>query len=283
VIASPHQADALAIPAPSTPWLCIAGAKGGVGKTMLATNLALLASRAGYRTRLVDLDPGCGNVRVHLRISCRHDVEDLVAGTCTPRDALVAGPAGLHVLLGRSGSTALIESSSQHRAAVLDAIANVAADFDLVVVDTGAGLGPTTLAVAARADLTLGVTTPDVSSVTDAYALCKVLHGRASRLPLVVVNRTQSRDEAMLTATKLASVTRKFLGAETRLIGWLRHDAGVERSLREQRPLALQGDGAGLDDLRAVFAAALAELPQLKRRQDAVRSRRVRLRPVANS
>jgi hypothetical protein len=67
------------------------------------------------------------------------------------------------------------------------------------------------------------------------------------------------------------------------LIGWLRHDAGVERSLREQRPLALQGDGAGLDDLRAVFAAALAELPQLKRRQDAVRSRRVRLRPVANS
>jgi flagellar biosynthesis protein FlhG len=293
----PHQANGLQIPRPElprpelprpeprrAPWLAVAGSKGGVGKTMLATNLALLLRRAGHRTLLVDLDPGCGNVGVHLRLSSRYDVEHVAAGECSVAEAIVEGPDQLAVLLGRSGSTALAQADERLSDALLTKIAAAARDFDVVVVDTGAGLGALTLAAVQRADLTLGIATPDLSALTDAYALCKVLHRRGRPLPHLVVNRVQNRDEAMRTASRLAGVTRKFLGLDCVLAGWIAQDPLVELSVRDQRPLCLYGQGAGLEDLRSVCAAALAALPAMNRRPAATLApapRHVRLRPAA--
>lgn len=278
---STHQAFGLTSNRTRTaPWLAIAGAKGGVGKTMLATNLALLLSRAGYKTLLVDFDPGCGNVGVQLRIGATHDLEHVADGTCAPEQAIASGPGRLSVLLGRSGSTALSGASEAHIASLLRAVRTAANDFDVVVVDTGAGLSPSTLAVVEQADVTLGVTTPEVTALTDAYALCKVLHQRGRPLPRLVVNRVRNREEAMRTAQKLSTVTRKFLEVDSALCGWVAHDAMVEHSIRDQRPLALHGQGKGLEDLRSICAAALAALPPMQRRlQPAQASRRVLLRP----
>jgi len=281
VTSSTHQAFGLTSNRTRTaPWLAIAGAKGGVGKTMLATNLALLLSRAGYKTLLVDFDPGCGNVGVQLRIGATHDLEHVADGTCAPEQAIASGPGRLSVLLGRSGSTALSGASEAHIASLLRAVRTAANDFDVVVVDTGAGLSPSTLAVVEQADVTLGVTTPEVTALTDAYALCKVLHQRGRPLPRLVVNRVRNREEAMRTAQKLSTVTRKFLEVDSALCGWVAHDAMVEHSIRDQRPLALHGQGKGLEDLRSICAAALAALPPMQRRlQPAQASRRVLLRP----
>ncbi|MEZ6036301.1 MAG: AAA family ATPase [Planctomycetota bacterium] len=286
----PHQADALraatiptpAAPAPA-PWLCVAGAKGGVGKTMLATNLALLLARAGYRTLLVDFDPGCGNIGVQLRLAGPRDLEHVAAGECSVRDALVAGPGRVSVLLGRSGSTTLANADQAQLDALLRAVRDAAQDFDVVVFDTGAGLGQSTLAVAERAALTIGVSTPEVTAMTDAYALCKVLHGRGRPLPQLLVNRARNREEAMRTAQRLDAVTRKFLDTPSRLCGYVRQDPLIELSIRDQRPLALFGQGQGLEDLRSVCAAALAALPPLKRRQKPVSAPAlVKLRPVVS-
>ena len=248
------------------PWLAVAGAKGGVGKTMLATNLALLLARAGYKTLLVDFDPGCGNVGVQLRIDAPFDLDDVAEGACSPADAIASGPGRLSVLLGRSGSAHMAGASTAHLAELLRAVRAAAEDFDVVVFDTGAGLGPATLAVVEQADLTLGITTPEVTALTDAYALCKVLNQRGRPLPQLVVNRARNREEAMRTAGKLNTVTKKFLDVEGRLAGWVTQDATVERSIREQRPLALLGDGPAIEDLRSICAVALAALPAMKRR-----------------
>ena len=265
-----------------TPWLAVAGAKGGVGKTTLAVNLAILLARAGHRTLLVDFDPGCGDVGVHLRLAGRRDLEDLAAGACAPRDAMVDGPGGIAVLLGRAGSPALGGADPALLERALRAVDEAAAEFDVVVCDTGAGIGPATIAVASRADLVLGISTPDAVALTDAYALCKVLHLRGARLPHLVVNRVRSRDEAMRTAAKLGAVVRKFLGAALPSCGWVAQDALVERAITEQRPVALAGGGSGLDDLRALCAAALAHLPAVERRREpsAHDARSVRLRPA---
>jgi len=260
------QAKGLVLPRPATtPWVAVAGAKGGVGKTTLAVNLAILLVKAGYRTLLVDFDPGCGNVAVHLRLAGRFDLDDVAAGRCAARDALLKGPGGMHVLTGRSGKTALTGNDAESLAAALTAIGEVGRDFDVVVCDTGAGIGPTVLAVAERADLVLSVTTADAASLTDAYALGKVLHGRGKPIPQLVVNRVRSRDEAMRTAGKMAAVAKQFLGAEARLCGWVAQDAMVELGVAEQRPVALFGQGPGLEDLRALCAGVLAALPPMQR------------------
>ena len=283
------QARGLLLPRPpaaaATPWLAIAGAKGGVGKTMLATNLALLLARAGHRTLLVDFDAGCGNVAVHLRLTPRHDLDDVVAGTSTAAGALADGPGGLRVLLGRSGSTLLTGDDDAPRQRALRAIADASRAFDVVVVDTGAGIGTTTLAVLERADLVLSVTTPDAAALTDAYALAKVLHRRGRPLPPLVVNRAKTRDDAMRTATRMTAVARKFLGEPVSLCGWIADDAHVAASIDDQRPVVLAGESQALADLRAVCAAALASLPPLRRGAAAsARSpRTVLLRPASSA
>jgi flagellar biosynthesis protein FlhG len=278
-----HQAAQLAIPRPSpTPWLAIAGAKGGVGKTTLAVQLALHFARGGHRTLLVDFDPGCGNVGVHLRLSAPLDLEDVATGACAARDAVVDGPSGLGVLLGRSGPTALVGDDSAARDRALRAIEQLAPEFDVVVFDTGAGLGPATMAIAERADLLLGVTTPDAAALTDAYALCKVMHLRGRPLPRLVVNRVASRDEAMRTAAKLTAVSRKFLGAETAFFGHVGNDARIERAVQQQQPGNALGNGHGGDDLRALAATILATMPPLARRRAPLDLRQVRLRPTPN-
>ena len=279
----PNQAKGLVLPRPATtPWVAVAGAKGGVGKTTLAVNLAILLAKAGYRTLLVDFDPGCGNIAVHLRLTGKFDIEDVAAGRCAGKDAVIDGPGGIKVLFGRSGSLGLTGGDAVLLSSALTAIGVIAKDFDVVVCDTGAGIGPTVLAVAERADLVLGVTTADAVSLTDAYALCKVLHARGREVPQLVVNRVRSRDEAMRTAGKMAAVLKKFLGVESKMLGWVAQDGLVELAVAEQRPLALFGQGVGLEDLRALCAGVLAALPAMTRGLSAAvtpAAKIVRLRP----
>jgi flagellar biosynthesis protein FlhG len=251
---------------PRAPWVAVTGAKGGVGKTLLSVNLALLLARAGHRTLLVDLDAGCGDVEVHLRLGSRHTVEDLALGACAPAAALVQGPAGLLVLAGRSGSPLLASGDAALLERAFAGIRAAAAAADVVVCDTGAGIGPATLGTAERADLVLAVTTPDPASLTDTYALCKVLHTRGRPMPRLVVNRVRSRDEAMRTAGKLTTVARKFLQTEVALLGFVQQDGLLELSAAEQRPFALHGQGPAREDLRGLCAAVLGALPAIGRR-----------------
>ncbi len=262
-----HQAQNLLRPknsAPThTPWITITGGKGGVGKTLIAVNLALLAAESGYRVLLVDLDPGLANIDVHLRLSPTWTVEDLASGRCTGSEALVDGPGGIKVLSGCSGSTQLIRGGSTYITKVLRSIKHVARHFDVVICDTGAGIGESVVQAAATADLTLAVTTPDPAAVTDAYALCKVLLGASQQVPHLIVNRVDSREQAMQTSTKLASVLRRFQTAELNLAGWLHQHRSIEASVLAQRPATLDQSSPARDDLRAVLASALSQLPSL--------------------
>lgn len=270
----------LAMPAPAaTPWVAVTGAKGGVGKTTIAVNLAILLAKAGYRTLLADLDPGCGDVGVHLRLAARRDLDDAAAGECSAREALVDGPAGISVLLGKSGSNRLVGDAPM--TALLDELTVVARDFDVVVADTGAGIGPATMSVAERADVVLGVTTPDAAALTDTYAFTKVLQQSRGELPRVVVNRAASHDEAARAAGRLGAVARKFLGAATEMCAKIARDGLVEASVVEQRPLAMFGRGPAAEDLRALCANVLAEICDTRRRRTQPARRPPRLRPAA--
>lgn len=262
-----HQAHRLgetAAPAAAATHVAITGGKGGVGKTIVAINFALLAQQNGYRTLLVDLDPGLGNVDVHLRLAPRFTIEDLALGRCDSEQALTPGPGGISVLAGQSGSTRIASGDEDFLRSTYEAVDRAAAGFDLVVYDTGAGIGPSVLQTVARCALAVSVTTPDPAAITDAYAVFKVLHGLAVPLPRLVINRAKSRDAAYTTGGRLASICERFLSVRPELAGWLRHDAGVERSVTDQRPAVVarhQPLPPVLDDFRALTAALLSELP----------------------
>ncbi|MCC6671638.1 MAG: P-loop NTPase [Planctomycetes bacterium] len=263
-----HQASSLArgvLARPPAPWLVVAGAKGGVGKTLLAVNLALQAARMGHRVLLADLDPGLGNVDVHLRLAARHTLEDAASGACTPAEAVHPGPLGIGVLPGRSGSTRLCGGDAAFLGRALAAVARAGAGFDLVVCDTGAGLGPAVLEAARRARLVLAVTTPDPAAVTDTYALCKVLHARGLPLPGLVVNRAAHPEQGPRTAARLAHVCSRFLSASPRYLACIPQDASLERSVLEQRPFSAWREDCAAHELRGLAAVSLSLIPGLRR------------------
>jgi len=250
-----------AAPRHAAPWIAVTGGKGGVGKTVLAVNLALQLARTGHRTLLVDLDPGLGNVDVHLRLGAQWNLEDLADGHCEPRAAVVRGPGNIDVVVGRSGSTRLTGGDPTAIQQVLDAIETLSHDYDAVVCDSGAGIGPLVLETARRAKLVLAVTTPEPASLTDTYALCKVLHGMDQPLPTLVFNQVEGQEQALNQAGKLRGVARRFLRDEPAYLGSLRKDQLVARSAIDQKPFSLGGTGGALQDLRALGAAAAALLP----------------------
>jgi flagellar biosynthesis protein FlhG len=267
-------------PRKPSPWIAVSGGKGGVGKTLVAVNLAILMTRAGYRALLVDLDPGLANVNVHLRLAPEFTVEDLAAGACSAEAAIVEGPAGLHVIAGRSGSPRLASGDLEFLEATMGAVSRAAKDFDVVICDTGAGIGPAVMATAERADLVMAITTPEPSSITDTYAMCKVLHTAGRPLPSLVINRVRSREDAMRTAGKLSTVCERFLGHGTGVLGWLQSNPMLERSVLDQRPFSLHGSGPALEDLRAITASTLSALPNCGRTQGRRRKQTpYRLRP----
>ncbi|MEZ5967255.1 MAG: P-loop NTPase [Planctomycetota bacterium] len=259
------QARALLLPRPprperTPPWIAVSGGKGGVGKTLVAVNLALGLQKLGHRTLLVDADPGLANIDVHLRLSASHDLEDLADGTCEPWEAVVDGPAQLRVVLGRSGSTRLAGGDADVLRRALAGVATAARGCDVVVCDTGAGIGPAVLEVCRQARLTLAVTTPDPAAITDTYALGKVLRQHGLPVPHLVVNQVRSLAQARGIAERLGGAVERFLSVPLPHLGSLRHDPGMARSVVEQRPFAAFGTGAPIDDLRALAVAAAAVL-----------------------
>ncbi len=260
-----HQASSL-LPQQAS-WITVTGGKGGVGKTLVAVNLALLIARAGYRTLLVDLDPGLANVDVHMRLAPKNSLEDLVDGKCTASQAITAGPGDISILCGTSGSTRLAEGDLDFINATIETIDRSAQDYDVVICDTGAGIGRLVLSACQRADLAIAVSSPDPAAMTDTYALCKLLMIRDLAEPKLFINRVSNRENAMRTATRLNTVCQKFLQRNLDTIGWLRTDSHLEASVRDQRPLALSSNEAIMEDLRALCAQSLAELPNLRRRK----------------
>ncbi len=263
-----------------TPWVTVTGGKGGVGKTLISVNLATLTARAGHRTLLLDLDPGLANLDVHLRLAPRFTIEDLAEGRCALDEALIDGPFGMSVLCGQSGSTRLAGGDLEFIDKVMAAAERAARKFDVVICDTGAGIGPSVIRAAKRAHLTLAVTNPDPGSITDTYALCKLLLGTNTAEPQLVVNRVRNREDAMRVGARFAAVCKKFLNQKMPLIGWLLADPEIERSVSLQKPFVLSGSGAAMEDLQALTAAALSNLPAVKRSKrppgKALKSRSIR-------
>lgn len=216
--------------------LAIGSGKGGVGKTWFAITLAHALARRGRRVLLFDADLGLANVDIQLGILPPHDLGAIVAGRASIRDATLRHEeGGFDIVAGRSGSGALASLDMAVVERILTSVRRDAGDYDLTLLDLGAGLDRAARRLAAAADRLLVIATQEPTSLTDAYAVLK-LHAadRGGGDAQIVVNQATTYGAGTQTYTALENACATFLKFSPRLAGIVRRDDRVREAIRRQ-------------------------------------------------
>jgi flagellar biosynthesis protein FlhG len=246
--------------------VCIASGKGGTGKSVLATNLACLRAQAGERVLLIDFDAGLANAHLLLGLSPQHDLFDVLEGGVPAEQALVRGPGGLSLLCGGVGRASLANPTRRELERLYRALEPLESRFDLLLVDHGAGLGYATLTQIAAASTLLLVTNPEVTALSDAYALYKqALYVNPSLKVGLAINRAEDEPAALRARERFESVSRRFLQSAPELLGWVPADPAVPRSVERRQPVALSEPASPA----ALALAGLARWPGFDRARTA--------------
>jgi len=218
--------------------LAVASGKGGTGKSVLAAALAHRFAQEGLRTVVFDADFGVGNAHILQGLSADLSVAHVVAGRVELEDVLRPAPTGVSVIPGGSGVPGLGTLTPFQLQLVLRGLAGVEKAADRIVVDGPAGVSDQALLFVGCSDLTVLVTTPDITAMTDAYSWIKVATVRRRESPLaLVVNRSRSEAQASAVAEKLLGVARRFLGLDLPYLGCIPEDPAVAESVARRRPV----------------------------------------------
>jgi flagellar biosynthesis protein FlhG len=261
------MARILALPGSRPPPRSIAlcSGKGGVGKSQIAASLGVVLAQDGMRPLLLDADVGCGNLDVLLGASPRRDLRDVLAGACTPEEAVCTAQldgCSLDLLPAPMPDRRGAELTAKEQQALLDAAARVGRAYDVLLLDCGAGVSRNPMMFAAAADTVLLVATPEPTSLKDAYAAAKVLHEGFSvtRFELVV-NQAQGSEDGRRVHAQLRSVVSRFLrGVELDLLAALPADERVGKAVRARRPAALAAPTSAFSHGLRMMARRLLDL-----------------------
>ncbi|HEX4871009.1 MAG TPA: MinD/ParA family protein [Nevskiaceae bacterium] len=225
-------------PAAPVQVIAVTSGKGGVGKTSVSVNLSVALAMSGRKTLLLDGDLGLANVDVMLGLQPTYNLSHVLAGRCSLDDTLITGPAGLLVAPATSGKRTMAELSSAEHAGIVHAFSELKRQLDVLVIDTAAGIADSVITFSQAAQQVIVVVCNDPSSITDAYALIKVLnrdHG-VSRIQ-VLANMVGSLAEARELHENLRRVAERFLDVTLNLIGCVPQDDWLRRAVRRQRPV----------------------------------------------
>jgi flagellar biosynthesis protein FlhG len=195
--------------------LAITSGKGGVGKTFVSANLAAALAKRGNRVLVLDADLGLANLDVVLNLYPKLTLHDVFTGKAKLEDAIVRAPGGFSVLLAGSGMVEYSRLSSEVRDDFLRIMNGLTPHYDIVLLDTGAGISDVVLFAVSLASEVLVVATPEPTSLTDAYATIKVLAGQQKRQSIrLVVNQTARLGDGRAITAQLQQVLDRFVPSE---------------------------------------------------------------------
>jgi len=224
------------LPRPAPKVIAITSGKGGVGKTTVTVNLGIALAQSGKQTLLLDGDMSLANVDVLLGLTPSFNLSHVLEGRCTLEETLLEGPAGLMVIPASSGKKKMAELTSAENAGIVHALSDFQRPVDVLLVDTGAGIADSVLTLSAASQEIILVVTNDPASITDAYALIKVLsreHG-VNRVQ-VLANQVANLGEAREMYAGLERVAEKFLNVTLGFLGAIPHDEWLKAAIRKQR------------------------------------------------
>lgn len=219
--------------------IAVTGGKGGVGKTSVAVNLATACAADGKRVMLLDGDLGLANVDVLLGLSPRYTLAHVLKGERTLDEILVEARQGFSVVPAASGVAELANLGLAEHVGLVRAFSSLGAKLDLLIVDTAAGLSHSVMQFSQAAQHVLVVICDEPASMTDAYALVKVLsRNHGVRRFRVLANMTRSPGEGSALFEKFERVAARFLDVVLEYAGEIPDDDYMRRAIREQRPVA---------------------------------------------
>lgn len=220
---------------------CIASGKGGTGKTVVTTNLAVLMAIKGHKVLLFDADLGLANAHLLLGLSPIHDISELLSGEKKMEEIIVPGPHGMQLVPGGSGFSELAELKDWRFRYLARQFGNYEEKFDIIFVDLSAGISPQVIRFLTASHEIILVTNPDITALIDAYATIKTVVSTRQGVKIkVVMNRARNEAELQAAYSKLTGIVNKHLkGVQLTLFGWLSHNFYIQNSVSKRVPAAL--------------------------------------------
>lgn len=216
--------------------IAVTSGKGGVGKSTISVNLAISMARAGKKVLLFDGDLGLANVNVLLGIIPEHNIYEVIRNKKTIREVIISTSFGIDIIAGANGISQLANLTGEQRESFVESLQSLTG-YDVMIVDTGAGVGANVIGLVVPADEVIVVTTPEPTAITDAYGMIKSIVANADGKPIrLVVNRVPSAVEAKRVADRLISISEQFLKTSVENLGFIFEEGLVQKSIRNQRP-----------------------------------------------
>jgi flagellar biosynthesis protein FlhG len=215
--------------------MAVTGGKGGVGKTNVSLNLAISLAKQGKRVLVLDADLGLANCDVLLGLRVDKNLSHVLQGECTLDDILVTGPHGVKIAPATSGSQSMAELGSTEHAGLIRAFSELRTDIEVLIVDTAAGISDMVMSFSRAAQDVLVVVCDEPTSLTDAYALIKILNREHGVFKFkIIANMVRSEKEGKELFSKLSKVTGRFLDVALELVGIIPFDENIRKSVRKQ-------------------------------------------------
>jgi flagellar biosynthesis protein FlhG len=216
--------------------IAVASGKGGVGKTNVSVNLALAMVAEGKQVMLLDADLGLANVDIMLGLRPQFNLSHVINGERTLEEVIVAGPSGLQIVPASSGMQNMAELTPAQHAGMIQAFSEVGHDLDALIIDTAAGIADSVVSFTRAAQEVIIVVCDEPTSITDAYALMKVLNrDYGIQRFRVLSNMAHSMQEGRELFNKMVKVTDRFLDVTLDFMGTIPYDEYLRKALQRQK------------------------------------------------
>ncbi|MDF2924705.1 MAG: cobyrinic acid a,c-diamide synthase [Paenibacillaceae bacterium] len=224
----------------ATKTITVTSGKGGVGKSNFTLNYALALQAKGLKVLVFDADIGLANIDVLMGITPKYNLYHLLKKEKTIWEIIHTGYNGLEFIAGGSGFNDLIRLTEEQLDYFAEQVSQLHGHCDIILFDTGAGLTKEALKFILAADETVVVTTPEPTSITDAYAIIKMVNNMQQGIALkLVINRVTDPKEGKQTADKITLVAKQFLNMDIPTIGYITDDSNISKAVKRQVPFTV--------------------------------------------
>jgi len=216
----------------------ITSGKGGVGKTNIVANLGISFSKMGKKVLIFDADLGLGNLDILLGLAPRYNLSQVISGEKAFKDILIEAPGGMSILPASSGIHEFTQLTENQQIRIIHELNTILKEFDILLIDTAAGISSDVMYFNTIAEEIIVVVSPEPTSITDAYALMKVLSIKYAATHFkLLINQSRDMNEAKGVFMQLRLVTDRFINVSLEYLGYIDFDSNITTSVKNQKAI----------------------------------------------